>query len=210
MKKISILFCITLMLISFCACGNKDEEIAGEGTTENLTNPITEVSYDELLAQTGITFAVPEGAENVSYSIINVDEKIAQMTFTLDGVNCTCRAQAAGLPEAGKISDISGMNYTWETTEKGEIFYSEALFQYNAGKEGVVGWYDYAPGILYSVSVDLKASAELLKDIAEKSCPPLQGETNGDETEETENGEDAPEDIGAPEPEGADLNEIVE
>ena len=205
-KKIGIAVCVLMLTFAFVACGHQTENTEdGQNTTE-VVNPIAVVSYEELLAKTGIAFALPDGAENAAYSIINGDEVIAQMTFVLDGVNCTCRGQSAPIPEDGVIPDISGMYFQWEKTVEGEVFYSDALFQYIPGKAGVVNWYDYAPGILYSVSVDANAAEVFLRDLAEKTCPLLQGEAVGEDVAEAE----ASPRGDAPEIDGADLAEIAQ
>lgn len=194
MKKIVSLILAAVMMLALCACGaNKEQPSAG------LPNPVHECSYDELLQATGIAIDAPEGAENVAYAYIDTQPApISQVCFTLDGMNFCYRAQptsyvsiyanvnedAASEDLAAALNDctnigaaLAGMHYQWKCSglydlENGR----EAVFAFDEGKEGFIAWLDIAPGVLYSLSVDSKASQDVLINMAEQIFVPLQGD----------------------------------
>jgi hypothetical protein len=60
------------------------------------------------------------------------------------------------------------------------VGYNEAVLTWNEGAEGVIRWYDYAPGLLYSVSVSGEASREMLSELAAQLYVPVQGDADGE------------------------------
>lgn len=194
MKKLLALILAFSMLFALAACGEEkaepekavpaaaEPEISEEtetGETPELVgmpNPLTEMSEEELLQATGLSFKLPDGAEDVRWFTLEAENLTAQMILLLDGVKVTCRACPDSLPEDGVIKDMSGMYYDWRSEETGKVGYNDCVIKFNEGEQGWVGWYDYVPGILYNVSMDSCASAAKLIEIAEACCPPLQGE----------------------------------
>lgn len=170
MKKIFLILTIAALAFTVTACGR--EEIKPVG----MPNPLTEVTAQELLEKTGFCFELPESAEDVHYFTLEAEKLTAQMTFKLDGNKIMCRAIPDGIPENGEIKDISGMYYEWKTVENVKVFHSDAIAKLSGGGQGCIGWYDYAPGITYSVSMDSGAAVEELTRIAEICCPPVQGD----------------------------------
>jgi uncharacterized lipoprotein YajG len=76
-KAFSILVALVLIFL-FASC----KQPAAEETTQ-LPNPIVDVESSADFEPLGVSITTPEGAENVTYSIIaNVT---AQINFTLDG-----------------------------------------------------------------------------------------------------------------------------
>ena len=196
MKKFSALFLAALLLLTLCACGNKQEEEPFAG----MPNPIHECTKNELVEATGIALDAPEGAQDVAYSYIShvTITPISQVQFKLDGKKFCYRAQPtsftsiqANVDENASSEDLfaaikdctnigaslSGMYYNWESICLNDIAGSrEAIVAFNEGKEGFISWLDVVPGILYSLSVDTKAGQDLLIDTAELCFVPTQGD----------------------------------
>ena len=198
MKKISILLMI-LSLALLCACGGEEannapatpepaqvETPADDGIPtepdqqpeeENtmIPNPVKEVTAQELGELTGVFLTAPEGVE-AAFSVIESEHNIAQMRFVRDGVEVTVRVCSAGIPE-GEPEDISGLYYEWENTaEDVAVGYNSAYIHWNEGENGYITWYDFAPGLLYAVSVDSGATADSLTQLAVELYAPVQGE----------------------------------
>lgn len=161
-----------------------DAEQTGAATGEasaQIANPWTQSDRQGVADATGFEMTPPEGAENVAYSYTEADS-LAQMTYELNSDKWTYRMQ-----EADKLTDISGMYYTWDAEEKGEVSGREAIYYSYGGLDNagddiqVVNWYDAVTGVTYSLSavgsdlngMDIQAHAESL-------YVPLQGEATDD------------------------------
>ena len=180
MKRILALVLCAAMAAALIGCGEVVSVDAVE-TPAGMPNPVHQVSAQELLEETGMSFVVPEGAENVSYSYIDTgtgSNPIAQMSFHLNGADCTARVQGTGIPE-GQLPDIAGMYYEWSETQEAPLGYNDAFYYFNPDAEGYVTWYDYVPGLLYSVGMSAGASAEALSALATAAWPPVQGDSDG-------------------------------
>ena len=198
MKKISILLMI-LSLALLCACGGEEAnnapatpEPAPVETPEDdgiptepvqqpeeentmIPNPVKEVTAQELGELTGVFLTAPEGVE-AAFGVIESEHNIAQMRFVRDGVEVTVRVCSAGIPE-GEPEDISGLYYEWKNTaEDVAVGYNSAYIHWNEGETGYITWYDFAPGLLYAVSVDSGATADSLTQLAVELYAPVQGE----------------------------------
>ena len=181
MKKALAIILALCAMFSLVACGGSTQTPAG---TAEIPNPITEMTAQELMNKTGLGFTVPDGAAEVVYSYIDTGSDapgIAQMSFTMYDTRCTARVCPSDIP-GDTLPDISGLYYQWKNTEKSPLGYNEATLCWNEGEQGYVSWYDYAPGLLYSVSMESGATKAALMDIAERSCPPVQREV-GDGTD---------------------------
>lgn len=103
-------------------------EYSSYGGTESgstgMANPWRDdVTEEECAALVTRLFRVPEGAENVMWSIMDSAEvqaaegeevsPLVQLSFEMDGTQFTARAKQGGDPE----EDISGMYYDWDVTE---------------------------------------------------------------------------------------------
>lgn len=195
MKK-SILFLLVLsMLLGLCACGSK-KPVESSG----MPNPVHECTKEELGAATGIFLDAPEGATDVSYFYIDsADAPISQVFFKLDGKEFCYRAQPTSYTSiTATVSDavvettdlmdslnkstnigasLAGMYGDWEMAALVDVAGSrEGVVALNDGKAGFISWLDVVPGVLYSLSVDKKASQPLLMDTAELCFVPLQGD----------------------------------
>ena len=161
-----------------------DAEQTGAATGEasaQIANPWTQSDRQGVADATGFEMTPPAGAENVSYSYMDADS-LAQMTYELNSDKWTYRMQ-----EADELTDISGMYYTWDAEEKGEVSGREAIYYSYGGLDNagddiqVVNWYDAVTGVTYSLSavgsdlngMDIQAHAESL-------YVPLQGEATDD------------------------------
>ena len=120
-----------------------------------IANPWEDMTREELLEASGLTFGVPEGAENVIYRYLK-SENLAEMQFSIGGDEFCARIQPAALQE-GELMDISGMYFAWENEETVRIGHcAGTIGQAQADSEDWVErclWYDTVPGLMYSVSV---------------------------------------------------------
>lgn len=163
-----------LTLLAACG-GGEPKKAAAEDSVRN-------VAKETVQRELGVSFQVPEGAEEVHYAILAGGEAdMAEMRFTLEGTECVCRVVAAEVPEED-VPDISGMYCDWEETAEAAVGYNEARLCWTEGAQGVIRWYDYAPGLLYSLSLSDGATAAKLTELAAAVYVPLQGETDGAET----------------------------
>ena len=136
----------------------------------SMPNPWTEMTAEQLREASGISFGIPEGAENVVYRYL-AGENLAEMQFTWEeGDYCArvqpCEAEGEGLP------DISGMYFDWEHEEDVTIRGCRgSIGQAQCGSEDWAQrciWYDGEKGLAGSLSVsatdldglDLTAIAE--------------------------------------------------
>lgn len=136
-----------------------------EEATVGLANPWTEIAFEDMATEIGVNFALPEGAELVSCSVMK-DENLGQAIFNLDGMEFVARIK----PTAG-FEDISGMYYDW--TDEADVSISWCDGKFYACKDGdntiqLCLWCDIVPGVMYSLTVsapdldgfDLTAVAE--------------------------------------------------
>lgn len=169
-------------------------EVEGDEGEAGMVNPMTEVTQQELVDQTGIDLPAPKGATDVAYFVVDTDEfTIAQMDFTLDGQPYELRAASTGMTELNPVEtgedemdieginfdtgDISGLYYEWTTAGTDLVADRSGIFRI-ADKEdvGYIAWLDVVPGILYNLSMTSNVSHEALKETAEKVFVPMQGE----------------------------------
>lgn len=114
-----------------------------------MANPWTETTADGLMEKLGLEFAVPDGAENVSFRMLEA-ENLAEMEFDLDGMRYTARIQPAA-----EWTDISGMYYEWENTMEDFTIGNCPAWEGRAADGGDTAdlclWFDAAPGLMYSL-----------------------------------------------------------
>ncbi len=120
-----------------------------------LANPWKDLSRDELAQVSGMSFGVPEGAEDVVYRWLESDG-LAEMQFKLDGDEYCARSQSAELSE-GELMNISGAYFQWENEEDIEVNDCRGTIgQAQAGSEDWVElclWYDAGAKRMYSLTV---------------------------------------------------------
>lgn len=141
-----------------------------------VPNPFRDSTADGIRKQLGLDFNLPQGAENMRYSVIA--GKTAQIDFDWQGADCTARIEASG---ATKLQDISGYYYTWQNQAEVAVGYNKAQARWTAAEDGrIVGtciWWDAVPGIMYSVSMDSNADEASLVELANSVYVQMQGET---------------------------------
>ena len=176
MKKLIALMMAAMMLVMACAVAENETEEPMVG----MANPWVDLTEDELTQASGVTFGVPEGAENVIYRWCE-SESLAEMQFTLDGDEFCARIKPSALEE-GQLENISGMYFEWENEE--EVTVGEScrgtIGQAQTGTEDfveLVQWYDVVPGLMYSLSVYTTELDGLdLVAVANMVYVPMQGE----------------------------------
>ena len=144
-----------------------------------LPNPWEEMTAEELMEASGLSFGVPEGAEQVVYRFLR-DENLAEMQFILDGDEYCARLQPAALAE-GEWMEITDMYFAWENEEDVMIHHCKGTIgQAKCGSEDWVErclWYDAAPGLMGSLAVSTNDLDGLdLTAVAEQVYIPVQGE----------------------------------
>ena len=160
MKHIAKIFCLLLALALLAGCGRTaaptNEPAAG------LPNPQKESSEIEILTRFGTVMRLPEGGLVDNYFIIEGENSIAEMRFTLNGSNYIARFMPAA-----EYEDISGMHYEWQHTETANDLYNTTL-RYNDGAQGVIDLYDANLGLVCSLSTDSGVDPDTLRSVAKE------------------------------------------
>lgn len=177
----SVIFGMTLMIL-LVGCGNKtvqaDSQVdvetdvqAEEDESVGMANPMTETTLEEINQYYPVI--LPEGTSDELYFFIKNTEvnPLAQVDFTYETLSYTYRI--LGTTED---NDISGMYVEWNETLEVEVGYNTATISLNEGKEGMIIWYDAAPGLKYSIIMETDATAELLVNMANLLYIPAQGD----------------------------------
>ncbi len=126
-----------------------------------IPNPIVEVESAADFEPLNVKIDAPEGATDVSYRIIG--DKVAEITFTLDGVTYVYRSANTGTEE-----DISGV-YT-EFDERSDISVDGmdwyAIININTNKDaGALARWQYLP-VQFSLYTEDKVDAETFTNLA--------------------------------------------
>ena len=144
-----------------------------------MPNPWEDLTAEQLTEATGLSFGVPEGAENVIYRYLR-SENLAEMQFTWEDGDYCARIQPAALQD-GELMNIAGMYFAWDHEEEVTVrhcYGSIGLAQ--TGSEDwaeLCLWYDAAPGLMYSLSVVTSDLDGLdLVAMAEQVYVPVQGD----------------------------------
>lgn len=181
MKRFFTLLTVLAMTLSLVACGS---------SVPNSMGYDAETSTAESILETvGVAFAEPDGAENVAYAVLHADGyDIAQMSFTYEGRECVYRiAPGAPLSDDGHVPDASGVETEFAELCQMNVGRATAEIHYNENESGIINWYDFAPGVLYSLYV--KGGETLdnfeLAGLATLLYEPMQGEEPGDEEEKS-------------------------
>ena len=136
----------------------------------SVVNPWEEMTAEQLAAVSGLSFGVPEGAEDVVYRYL-ASAGLAEMQFSWAGGEYCARIQPAA-PEGDSLADISGMYYEWTHEEPVRIGPCSGSLAQAQQEDGTwverCLWYDADTGRTYSLSVtaadidglDLTALAE--------------------------------------------------
>ena len=177
-RKTAAVLLITLMCFGLIACG-QGKQNAQSSQISNPWRSITETQANEICPD---SFRAPEGAENVSWSMLEsmaapsgIPGPLVQMSFDLYGNRFTAREQVTG----NTWTEAAGMNYEW--TVQDDIVlnnWGQAAGKYYRfiGENEYADlciWYQPESGVSYSVSVsakdldgfDLQAVAEMLNPL---------------------------------------------
>ena len=143
----------------------------------SYANPWENMTAEQLEEVSGLSFGVPDGAENVIYRYMESDG-LAEMQFTMGSDEFCARIQPAELEE-GQIMNISGMYFDWDNEQDIKVGQcSGTLGQAQTGSEDWVElclWYDAEKKLQYSLSVSTTELDGLdLIWFAEQICPPKQ------------------------------------
>ena len=165
MKQIAKIFCLLLALALLAGCGRTaaptNESAAG------LPNPQKESSESEILTRFGTVMSLPQGGLVDDYFIIEGENSVAEMRFSLKDSNYVARFMPAA-----EYEDISGMHYEWQHTETANDLYNTTL-RYNDGAEGVIDLYDANLGLVCSLSTDSGADPDTLRSVAKEVFAPV-------------------------------------
>ena len=108
----------------------------------------------------------PDGAEETAFRALVQDGLIVgETTFVLDGKSYAYRMAATNVVEEN-FADISGVEKEFAEETAGEIGWCSARLSFDKNASGKVVWFDFAPGLLYSLYMETGASEEALLDTA--------------------------------------------
>ncbi len=133
----------------------------GETTSPNvmLGSPVIDVENASDFATLGITIDAPEGAENITYAII--DGEIASVKFSLGGHSYRLRASASGDP-----SGMNGEILSHEQIENGGDAELVTMDVLGIGECKLVKW--TSDGIYFSIYNSDGAADDELRAVFEK------------------------------------------
>ena len=160
-KRLSICLCLVLALSLLAGCGAQKQPAAAPTAEEpavGLPNPVKASSAEEIAARFGVEMKAPDGAEELSWTVIEGDMPLAQLGFSLGGIAYNYR-----VAKAEAYEDISGMYYEWREVSAEEDGGSIRLI---SGEAGVYDRFDAEEGIVYSLSMGHGASPETLTETA--------------------------------------------
>ena len=131
----------------------------------------------ELVEELGYNVAVaPKEAADITYNAFRINElAVAETTFLLDGVRYSYR-MAATYEIAEDFADISGTGELYSIHSAAEVGWCPARIYYDENGYGKIIWFDIAPGLLYSLSMETNASENALLTLASELFSPAQGE----------------------------------
>ena len=134
-----------------------------------------------ILKTLGYDVAVaPEGAEDVTYSVLEINGQttVAETTFTLDGITYRWHVGMSDSTDPERLVDLSASGRVYPHTVETTIRWCRAELSDDPGNAGCkLIWNDIAPGLAYSFETDGAVSPEALKELAESLFVPAQGET---------------------------------
>ena len=165
MKHIAKIFCLLLALTLLAGCG-RTAAPTNEPTT-GMPNPQKESSEIEILTRFGTVMSLPQGGLVDDYFIIEGENSVAEMRFSLKHSNSVARFMPAA-----EYEDISGMHYEWQHTETANDLYNTTV-RYNDGAEGVIDLYDANLGLVCSLSTDSGADPDTLRSVAKEVFAPV-------------------------------------
>lgn len=132
---------------------------------------------NEIMEQLGYQMAIaPEGATDIIYqAFLYKTLTVAETSFQYNDIRY-CFRTAATYEINDFFTDISGEDFTYQTEEITELGWCPARIYYNENSTGKIVWFDIAPGLLYSLTMDSGASKNTLISMAEALYSPAQGD----------------------------------
>ena len=124
------------------------------GDVSQLPNPVHESTAEEVAEKTGITLNVPITAVDVTYSYIDGDSPLAQVSFVYQGQTYTYRGQ-----KTQTVQDISGMYYEWTKTTNDSEDVPYTCYFTDEG-QGMALW--HTDGVSYTLGMTENVTEELL------------------------------------------------
>lgn len=142
---------------------------ANANTLEVLT------TASQILRATGLDVTVaPKAAENITYNAFLLNGlTVAETTFQIHGVTYSYR-MAGTMELLEDFTDLSGQDGPYQQIVAGEVFWCRAKLSFNENGQGKIIWFDLAPGILYSLTMESGATADALLDMANSLFEPTQ------------------------------------
>lgn len=135
---------------------------------------ILQTAHSILLSMGLDTTVVPSDAADISYDVFPLDDlTVAETSFSLNEIRYSYHVAATGdvsLP----FADISNRSGDYREHTSSQIDWCDAELYYTEGGAGKIIWFDIAPGLLYSVSMDTGASEQALLEIANMLFTPAQ------------------------------------
>ncbi len=136
-----------------------------------IPNPIKEVDGAASLEQVGASIEAPEGAENARYFVIDSEPKLAEIQFTLDGVEYNYRAAVTS-------EDITGVYNEFNAPKELEVE-SDGLKTAITLKEAVTKdcrvavwkWNEISYSLTTSGQIGAEAFEALAKTLATATVP---------------------------------------
>lgn len=176
MKKLLYVLLAMTLMFGLAACGQEagtDDADSSSNPAETL--PSAEATQEQITEDFGFEMTAPEKAKDVQWAV--VDECIGQLTFKLDGQAVCFRMTTDEAPSEEAealemLKTVSGINEELAETESGKVGDMDAFVFFNSGKSGAVIWYS-EDGTIYTVTVDKKASADKLLELAEQLNRPV-------------------------------------
>lgn len=176
MKKLLYVLLAMTLVFAATACGQKaDTDNADSNSNPAETLPSAEATQEQITEEFGFEMTAPENSKNAEWAV--VDECIGQLTFELDGQSVCFRMTTDAAPSEETealemLKTVSGINEELAETESGKVGDMNAFVFFNSGKSGAVIWYS-EDGTIYTVTVDKKASADKLLELAEQLNRPV-------------------------------------
>ena len=113
-------------------------------------------------------------AENITYNAFLLNGlTVAETTFQIGDVTYAYR-MAGTMELLDNFEDISGQDGPYQQIAAGKVFWCRAKLSFNTDGQGKILWFDLAPGILYSLTMDSGATEEALLDMANSLFEPTQ------------------------------------
>lgn len=140
------------------ACGFITDPVNEEKAKAlGIANPWRQVTAEEMREMTGASFGLPQGVEWAEYFVMDA-AGLSEMQFLLDGRRYIARIQETGI----YFTDISGMNFTWQSESAFNLAGCAGIYKTAQDEEKVhlLLWHDAASGTMYSLAVQANDLSE--------------------------------------------------